>query len=116
MWDVFKKDYFMANRDVVDQHKVLMDLSHVPNVGDDRNFVSARQQTDSQEFADSAETCAIGLQKANASCLEVVLENYAIRNVLADREQNRRNLDGKFAMRINIVRVGRFLDPPRMNA
>ena len=50
MGNVFKKDHFVAHRNVVYQDEVLMDLAHVADVRHDRDVKLPRQQADRQDI------------------------------------------------------------------
>lgn len=116
MGNVFEEAWFMAHRDVVHQYKMLMDLPHIADVRHDSNVIHAGQQTHSQKLTYATQARAVWLEKADASGLEVILEHDAVRNMFAYGERNRSYESSKSAMRIDVIGVRRFLDPPRIDA
>src|ERR1700730_1052028 len=111
MRDVFEKLFWMADRDVVEEDKVLVNLPHVAHMRNHRNTELFRQQAHRDEFADAAEPRAVRLQEAHTSGLQIVLEDDPDRHVLSQRDGERSHLLGQSLMRVYIVRMSRLLDP-----
>ena len=84
--NVLKKESLMAERDVVKQNKVLMDLAHVTHMRYHRKAEFASQQTHSEEFRNSCKPRAIGLDHLDSPSLHKVVEHNAIGDVLAQRD------------------------------
>ncbi len=51
MRDMFEENDFVVERNVVEEHEVLVDLPYVANVRHDRQTKFLRQQADSEKFA-----------------------------------------------------------------
>ena len=68
----------MAKCDVVEQDQMLMDLSHVADVGYDREAEVAGEQTNADEFRNSRKAGAIRLNDMYCSGLHEVVEQDAI--------------------------------------
>ena len=111
--NMFEKYFGMPHGYVIYQHKMLMNLSHISYMRNDRNVIFACQQTHRKKLTDSAKTRAVGLEKAYASSFKIVLEYYAIRDMLAQSECKRSDLHSQLAMRSYIVRMGWLFDPQR---
>ena len=82
MRDVFEKDCFMIESDVIEEHQVLMYLPHVADVGHDWQTNLLGHQADGEKLADTSEPGAIRLDEMYSSVVEKVLEEDAIGYVL----------------------------------
>ena len=111
MRNVFQKNDLMPQGDVVEQHEMLMDLAHIPDMRDDRQPGLARQQTDGNEFADAADARAIDLDKVGGFELDVVLEDDPIGDMLSDRQSQRSDLTCQLLVPDDVVGMGRLFDP-----
>src|SRR6266850_5964488 len=61
MGDMLKKDNLMPERDVVEQNEVLMKLTHISNVRNDRHAKFPAKQTGGNEFAHSGDSYRVHL-------------------------------------------------------
>src|SRR5579885_2278971 len=86
MRNVFEKHHRMPKSDVVEQHQVLMNLTHIANVRHNRQPELARKQADREELADSRHPRAIHLHKMHRVFAYEVLEQHSIGNVFAERD------------------------------
>ena len=59
--NVFQEQNVVSHGDVVKEHKMLVNLSHVADVGQYRQAKSLRQQAHGYEFADSCQPGAVVL-------------------------------------------------------
>ena len=109
--DMFKKNNFVAERDVVEEDEMLMKLAHVADVRHDGNAKFARKQTDGDKLADSRHAHSVHLDESGAFRLQIIFENDAVGNVLAQSEFGRRNGVGKCFVAEHIVWMRRFFNP-----
>jgi len=63
MWNVFQERGLVAKPYVVEQNKVLMDLSHIADMRDYRYIKDPGQKADGQELAYSGDARAVDLDK-----------------------------------------------------
>ena len=47
MGDVFQEYHLVIERDVIEEHEMLVHLAHVPNMGNDRKVEELRHEADS---------------------------------------------------------------------
>jgi len=74
MRNVLEEDNFMIERDVIEEHQMLMQLAHVANMWHDRNAKLFGHQADGEKFAYAREASAIRLDEIHASVAKEVLE------------------------------------------
>src|SRR5437762_10467227 len=74
MGNVLEENYFVIERDVIEENQVLMQLPHIANVGHDRQAKLLCHQAHREKFAHAREPGAIGLDEMRPSVLEEVLE------------------------------------------
>ena len=74
MRDVFQKHDLVAERNVIEQHEMLVQLAHVANVGNHRQAKLLRHQADGEKLAHAREPGAIRLHEMHATVMEEVLE------------------------------------------
>ena len=74
MGDVFEKDFFQAERDVIDQYQMLVNLPHVANMRHDFQPEFFCQQTYCQEFTDTANAGTVNLNKGCRAGLDKVFK------------------------------------------
>src|SRR5438046_5769878 len=79
MRDMLEKDNFVTERDVIEQNEVLVKLTHVTNVRNDRNAKFPAEQADGDKFAHSGDSHRVHLDESRAAGLQVVLENDSVR-------------------------------------
>jgi hypothetical protein len=115
MWDVFEKDDVMTERDVIKQREMLMELSHVANVGHERHVKFSGEQTYRKKLADAGNTNRVRLNKSSALRLEIIFEDDAVRDVFANREFRRRDGVSEGFVAEHIVGVRGFFDPERID-
>ena len=61
--DVLQECHFVIERDVVEEHEMLVHLAHVPDMGNHWQVEELRHEADSQEFADSRDASAVHLNE-----------------------------------------------------
>jgi len=61
VWNVLQESRFMSQRNMIEQHEMLMQLSHVSNMRDYGEAKYLCQETDGQELAHSRNSCAVDL-------------------------------------------------------
>ena len=61
VWDILQKYLVQTDADMVEQYQVLMNLPHIPNMGNDRNPEFLRQQAHRKKLADSGDPDGIHL-------------------------------------------------------
>ena len=115
MWNVFEKYYFVTQRDAIEEHEMLMQLAHIPNMRHDRNAKFTAQQAHGKELAYSCDSRRVHLDKRSTLCLKIILEDHSIWNMFAHRQFERRNRFGKRFVSENVVRMRRFFDPKRIH-
>ena len=81
MRDVFQKDDFVVERDVVEEDEVLVQLPHVAYVGNDRQAKLLGHQTHGEKFAHPRKARAVRLNEMHACVMEEVLEEDAVWDV-----------------------------------
>ena len=81
--NVLQKCLRMVQSNVIEQYQMLVNLPHVTNVRNNRNFILPRQHAYRKKLTDSTHTGAIWLYETNAARFKIVLENDAIRNMLS---------------------------------
>ncbi len=104
----------MTECDPIENHQVLMNLSHVSHVRNDRQAELPGQQTDHQKLASTCQPGANCLDEMNCAAAEEILEQNAVGNMLARGNANRSDRAGKFSMSVNVVRMCGLLDPQRL--
>lgn len=104
----------MTECDPIENHQVLMNLSHVSHVRNDRQAELPGQQTDHQKLANTCQPGANCLDEMNCAAAEEILEQNAVGNMLARGNANRSDRAGKFSMSVNVVRMCGLLDPQRL--
>ena len=114
MWNVFQECGLVAKPYVVEQNKVLMDLSHIANMRDYRNIKDPGQKADGQELAYSRDARAVDLDKRECPRLQEILEQDTIRNMLAGSDLDRMDGPRKLGMSLDVIRMGRLFDPVRV--
>jgi len=80
--NILQKNDRRVERDVVEQHQGLVDLSHIATVGNHRQSILAGQQAHGNVFAHPREAAAIRLHEVERARLHVILENHPVGNVL----------------------------------
>ena len=70
-----------------------------------------RKQTDGDKLADSRDAHSVHLDESGAFRLQIIFENDAVGNVLAQSEFGRRNGVGKCFVAEHIVRMRWFFNP-----
>ena len=111
MWNVFQECGLVAKPYVVEQNQVLMDLSHIADMRDHRNIKDPGQKTDGQELAYSRDARAVDLDKRESPRLQEILEQDAIRDVLAGSDLDRMDGPRKLDMSLDVIRMCRFFNP-----
>ena len=109
VWDAFKKQRIVPEHDVIKEHQVLMNLTHVSHVGNYRQPEFAREQAYGDEFGNSGNASAIDLHEVHRTGLHHVLEHDAVGNMLTKGNSSRRNRIREFLVGADIVWMGRFL-------
>ena len=74
MGDVLEKCHIVIERDVIEEHEMLMHLAHVPDMGNDGKVEELRHEADGQELADSRDASAVHLNERKRFGSEEVLE------------------------------------------
>src|SRR5271155_5888743 len=105
MGNAFEEQRFMPDGNVIEEHQMLVNLTHVPDVRRHRQPKFARQQTHRNKFGDPRQPRAIRLHEMQRTSLHEILEQDSIRHVLAQRDARRRNRLRQSPMSFNIVRV-----------
>ena len=85
----------MPHSNVIEQHKMLVDLAHIADMRNYRQAELTCEQADGEEFRNPRNPCAIYLHKMNRPRLHEVLEHDAIWNVLAQRDRDGRDCLGQ---------------------
>src|SRR5919108_3220901 len=67
MRDRFQEQNWVAHRNMVEEHQMLMNLTHIPDVRDNRQPELARQQAHRKELGNTRDARAIDLRKVHAS-------------------------------------------------
>ena len=102
--------------DVVEHREVLDELAEADAAGvrAHRHAELRGHQDDGEVFVHAAEPAAVDLAEADRAGLQQLLEDHAIRAVLAGRDADRR--DGPRDRRVSehVVRTRRLLDPPQV--
>jgi len=78
MWDVLQEGDFVTERDVIEEHEMLVHLAHIHNMGNDGKVEELRHEADSQEFADSRNPSAVHLNERERFGLEDVLKKDSV--------------------------------------
>src|SRR6202011_4801821 len=78
MWDVLEEDRVVIERDVIEEHQMLMQLAHVAYVGHDRQSEFLRHQAYGEKLAHASKPGAIGLDEVQASVVEEVFKENAV--------------------------------------
>src|SRR5579863_5205160 len=81
MRDVFQKHYLMAERDVIEEYEMLVQLAHVANVRNDRQAKLLGHQTDGEKLAHTSEPGAIRLDEMHTTIVKEVLEEDSVWDV-----------------------------------
>ena len=105
----------MTERDVVEQHQVLMDLPHVSNVGYNRLAESLGEQADGEKLANASKANDIRLNEVNGVRLEQLLEDDAIGDVSTGCQPGRGDLPRDERMTEDVVGVSRLRNPVRIH-
>ena len=111
MRDVFEKNRFMIESDVIEEHQVLMYLPHIADVGHDGQTNLLCHQADGEKLADTAEPGAIRLDEMDSSVVQKVFEEDAIGYVLTGCDSYRCYFACEHHMRVYIVWVGWLFYP-----
>ena len=61
--DVLEKDFLVTHGDVVKEHQVLVNLTHIANVRHHRDSKNPTHQAYGQELADAADAYTVDLNK-----------------------------------------------------
>ena len=112
---MFEKNNFVAECDVVEQNKVLMQLSHVANVRHNGNVKLARKQANGEKFAHARHSHGVHLNEPGAFHLQIIFEDNTVRDMFAKREFCRRDGVGKRFVTEHVVGMRRFFDPKWIN-
>src|ERR1700749_1994714 len=112
--NVLEECHFVIERYVVEQHQMLMHLSHVTDVRNNGPIEDLCHEAHSEKFADARNSGAVDLNEGESRCFEEVLEKYPIGDVLASGYLHRSDGFRKFDMCKKIIRMGGFLDPERI--
>src|SRR5580704_18898854 len=115
MWNVFEKYDFVTQRNAIEQDEMLMQLAHIPDVRHDRYAKLPAQQADGDEFAYARDSHRVHLDKRGALCLQIILEDHAIRNMLAHCQFERSDSLGKRLVSKNVVGMRRLFDPEKID-
>ena len=115
MRNVFEKNHVMPERDVIEQHQMLVQLAHVANMRNDRHAKFAAQQADGDKFAHARHPHRVHLNEAGAFRLQIIFENDAVGNMLAQRELGRRDRIRQSFVAEHIVGMRGFLNPERID-
>src|ERR1700733_253810 len=89
MRNVFKKFRLESEADMVEENQVLMHLAHITYVGHDRKVEDLREEADSEELAHTRDPRAVDLDERKCIGFHEVLEQDAVRDVLACGDLNR---------------------------
>src|SRR5438105_166496 len=79
----------------------------------DRYAKFSCHQQDDDHLVQTAESRAINLTKVDRPCLEKLFKHHTVMTMLAGCYPDRRDLFSNRSMLQNVVRAGRFFDPPR---
>src|SRR6266481_9590040 len=64
MRDMLEKDNLVPERDVIEEHEMLVKLPHISDVRNDRNAKSPAEQADGNEFTDTSDSHRVHLDKS----------------------------------------------------
>src|SRR5580658_7605186 len=103
MRDVFQKHHFVVERDVVKEHKMLVQLPHVAYVGNDWQAKFPGHQTHGEKFAHAGKARAVRLNEMHACVMKEVLEEDAVRDVFSSGDLCGRDLTRECGVRKHIV-------------
>src|ERR1700744_2826255 len=81
--NVLEECHFVIERNMVEEHQVLMHLSHVTDVRNHGPIEDLCHEAHSKKFTDARNPGAVDLNEGESHCFEEVLEKYPIRDVLA---------------------------------
>ncbi len=113
MGNVFQKDNLVAERNVVEQDEVLVQLPHIANVRYDGHAKLAAKQTHRNEFTDASHASRIHLDESRASGQQIILEDDAVRDVFPNRQPGGSDCVGEGLVAEHVIRVRWLLDPKR---
>src|ERR1700722_15105120 len=111
MRDVFQEHHLVAERNVIEEYEMLVQLAHVANVRNDRQAKLPGHQTDREKLAHTSEPGAIRLNKKHATVVKEVLEEDSVWNVFTRCYFYGSNGTRELCMCIQIVWVGWLFDP-----
>ena len=74
MWDVLEKQGFVPQRDVVEQHEMLMELPHVPHMRRQGEAKPSGEKTNRKKLTHSGQPGAVGLDIVQSASLQKILE------------------------------------------
>src|SRR5258708_22663939 len=92
MRDMLEKQSFVSQGDVVEQHKVLVQLSHVSDMRRQGKAKLSGEKTDRKKLARAGQPSTVGLDVMQSASLQKILEQNAIGNVFSSRDFHRRDL------------------------
>ena len=61
VWNVLQASHFVSRRNMIEQHEMLMQLSHVSNMREYGKAKCLCKETDGQDLAHSRNSCAVDL-------------------------------------------------------
>jgi hypothetical protein len=111
MRDVFKEVGFMVERNVIEEHEMLVQLTHVANVGYEGQAEFPCHHADRQKFAYTRKPGAVCLHEVHRSILHKVLEENTVWNMLTRGDFYGGDIPRQDGMRVYIVRMRRLLNP-----
>ena len=101
----------MAQRDVVEQYEMLVNLSHVTDVRNDLDRVVGGHDGDCQVLTNACQSGALRLDNTNRAIVEVVFPDHAIGNRLTYCDGSWRPFVCQLSMGQDVVRMGWFFNP-----
>ncbi len=109
--NVLQKQNLVSDGNVVEQHQMLVQLSHVADMRRHRQAKFSCQQAHGEKFADSAQAGAVGLNKTQGAGLHEVLKQNAIGNVFPGRNLHGGDFAGQYHVRVNVVGMSWLFQP-----
>src|SRR5882724_8379263 len=109
--NVFEEENLVSQRDPVEQHKMLMNLSHISDMGNNRQVELPGKQAYGKKLTHTGEAGDVRLDIVDGTRLKKVLEHNPVGDVFAGSKSYRRNLTGQFDMAQQIVGVCGLLNP-----
>ena len=103
MRNALQKYRFVSHGDLIEQNQMLVNLSHVTHMRNDRQPELSRQQAHREKLRNSRNPRAVHLHNLNRIRLHEVLKHDSVWNVLTQRDRDWLDRFGECAMRSDIV-------------